>query len=109
MHDVGDALVAAGFADPVMDMERITLTYASVEGLVADLRSTGQRNAHAARRRTLTGARRWSRARAAYAAFARDGRVPASFEIVYGHAWKAAPRIAPDGRAIIRIDRNPAR
>lgn len=109
MHDVGDALVAAGFADPVMDMERITLTYASVEGLFADLRSTGQRNAHAARRRTLTGARRWGRARAAYAAIAHDGRVPASFEIVYGHAWKAAPRVAADGRAIIRIDRNPAR
>lgn len=106
MHDIGDALVAAGFADPVVDMERITLTYAGVEGLVADLRSTGQRNAHAARRRTLTGADRWRRARAAYGALARDGRVPASFEIVYGHAWKAAPRSAADGRAIIKIDRN---
>jgi malonyl-CoA O-methyltransferase len=108
MHDIGDALVAAGFADPVMDMERMTLTYRDVEGLVADLRATGQRNAHAARRRTLSGARRWRRARATYAALAHDGRVPASFEIVYGHAWKAAPRIAADGRAIIRIDRNRA-
>jgi malonyl-CoA O-methyltransferase len=106
MHDIGDALVAAGFADPVMDMERITLTYAGVEGLVSDLRATGQRNAHAGRRRTLTGSGRWRRARGAYAALAHDGRVPASFEIVYGHAWKAAPRVAADGRAIIRIDRN---
>jgi len=106
MHDIGDALVAAGFADPVMDMEPITLTYGSPDGLVADLRATGQRNAHAERRRALTGARRWARARAAYAALARDGRLPATFEIVYGHAWKAASRVAADGRAIIRIDRN---
>jgi malonyl-CoA O-methyltransferase len=45
--------------------------------------------------------------RAAYAAVARDGRVPATFEIVYGHAWKAAPRKLADGRAIIRVDRAP--
>jgi len=106
MHDIGDALVAAGFADPVMDMEPITLTFGNLDGLVADLRATGQRNAHAERRRALTGARRWARARAAYAALARDGRIPATFEVVYGHAWKAAPRVAADGRAIIRIDRN---
>jgi malonyl-CoA O-methyltransferase len=104
MHDIGDALVAAGFADPVMDMEMITLTYASPDGLFADLRTSGQRNAHAGRRRALTGARHWARAREAYARLARDGRVPASFEIVYGHAWKAAPRVAADGRSIIRID-----
>lgn len=110
MHDIGDALVAAGFADPVMDMEMITLTYARPEGLFADLRASGQRNAHAGRRRTLTGARRWARACAAYARLARDGRVPASFEVVYGHAWKAAPRVVADGRAIIRIDlRRPGR
>ncbi len=108
MHDIGDALVAAGFADPVMDMEPIALTYGSLDGLVADLRATGQRNAHRERRRALSGARRWARARAAYAALARDGRLPATFEIVYGHAWKAAPRMAADGRAIIRIDRNRA-
>jgi len=106
MHDIGDALVVAGFADPVMDMEPITLNYGSLDGLVADLRATGQRNAHAERRRALTGARRWARACAAYAALARDRRFPATFEIVYGHAWKAAPRVAADGRAIIRIDRN---
>jgi len=106
MHDIGDVLVAAGFADPVMDMEPITLTYASPEGLVADLRASGQRNAHADRRRALTGSHRWARARTALAGLARDGRVPATFEIVYGHAWKAAPRMAADGRAIIRIDRN---
>lgn len=106
MHDIGDALVAAGFADPVMDMEPITLTYARPEGLVADLRASGQRNAHAQRRRALTGRHRWARAHAALMGLARDGRVPASFEIIYGHAWKGEPRMAADGRAIIRIDRN---
>jgi malonyl-CoA O-methyltransferase len=104
MHDLGDALVAAGFADPVMDMEMLTVTYASAAALVADLRATGQRNAHAARRRGLTGRRAWAGMLAAYAARARAGRVPASFEIVYGHAWKAAPRALADGRAIIRFD-----
>jgi malonyl-CoA O-methyltransferase len=108
MHDVGDALVSSGFADPVMDTEMLTLTYASFEGLVADLRATGQRNAHQQRRRALTGKDRWRRAADGYAAFAQGGRVPATFEIVYGHAWKAPARIAADGRAIIRIDRGRA-
>jgi malonyl-CoA O-methyltransferase len=107
MHDLGDALVAAGFADPVMDMDLLTVTYARPEDLFRDLRATGQRNAHQRRRRTLGGRTRWGRMRAAYAAVARDGRVPATFEIVYGHAWKAAPRKLADGRAIIRVDRAP--
>ena len=47
MHDIGDALVASGFADPVMDMEFLTLTYADVAALLADLRASGQQNAHA--------------------------------------------------------------
>jgi malonyl-CoA O-methyltransferase len=104
MHDLGDALVAAGFADPVMDMEMLTLTYASPAAAIAELRASGGRNAHAARRRGLTGRRAWGRMIAAYAALARDGRVPASFEIVYGHAWKTAPRALADGRAIIKFD-----
>jgi malonyl-CoA O-methyltransferase len=104
MHDLGDALVATGFTDPVMDMEMLTVTYASAEALLDELRSTGQRNAHAARRRGLTGRRAWAQMIDAYRALARDGRVPASFEIVYGHAWKAAPRTTADGRAIIRFD-----
>jgi malonyl-CoA O-methyltransferase len=105
MHDIGDVLVAGGFADPVVDMEVITLTYTGLDRLAADLRATGQRNAHAARRRTLTGKDRWRRTAAAYSSLAREGRIPATFEIVYGHAWKAAPRIVADGRSIIRIDR----
>lgn len=107
MHDLGDALVTTGFADPVMDMETFTLTYPTVDALIAELRSSGQRNALSTRRRTLTGARAWARMLQAYAGRARDGRLPATFEVVYGHAWKAAAKVAADGRAIIRFDAPP--
>ncbi|MCG6874697.1 MAG: methyltransferase domain-containing protein [Betaproteobacteria bacterium] len=105
MHDLGDMLVAAGFADPVMDMEVVTFTYPRFEELIAELRASGQINSLAARRRGLTGRRIWDRARRAYAQRMREGRVPASFEIVYGHAWKPRPRVAADGRQIIKFDR----
>ncbi|HKC42505.1 MAG TPA: methyltransferase domain-containing protein [Burkholderiales bacterium] len=104
MHDLGDALVASGFAEPVMDMDMLTVTHERVDGLVRDLRASGQRNAHAARRRGLTGPRTWQRMAAAYTALASGGRLPATFEIVYGHAWKPVPRTTADGRAIIRLD-----
>jgi malonyl-CoA O-methyltransferase len=107
MHDLGDMLVAAGFADPVMDMEIVTLTYARVDDLIADLRASGDVNSLAARRRGLTGRRVWDRVRRAYAEHAREGRLPASFEVVYGHAWKPRPRVAADGRQIIKFDRAP--
>ncbi len=104
MHDLGDMLSACGFDAPVMDMELITLTYASVDALCADLRATGQVNALTARRRGLTGKGVFEAMRAAYADLRRDGRLPASFEIVYGHAWKPQPRLADDGRAIVRLE-----
>lgn len=104
MHDVGDMLVAAGFAQPVIDMEMLTLTYAGVGGLLEDLRRAGATNAHVARRRGLTGRGIWERARSAYVGRRRDGRVPASIEVVYGHAWKPAPRTTADGRQIVKFD-----
>jgi len=105
MHDLGDMLVFAGFADPVLDMEVVTLTYPRFEDLIADLRASGQINSLVARRRGLTGRRVWARAQRAYADTTREGRMPASFEIVYGHAWKPRPRVAADGRQIIKFDR----
>jgi malonyl-CoA O-methyltransferase len=102
MHDLGDMLIAAGFADPVMDMEVLTLTYSSFDDLIADLRASGQVNALAGRRRGLTGRSVWDRARREYAA---GGRIPASFEVVYGHAWKPRARTRPDGTRIIKFDR----
>jgi malonyl-CoA O-methyltransferase len=103
MHDLGDMLSACGYSAPVMDMEIITLTYADVDALLADLRATGQQNALAERRRGLTGKGVLGAMRAAYENLRRDGRLPASFEIVYGHAWKAARRLTEDGRAIMTM------
>ncbi len=103
MHDLGDMLSVCGFAAPVMDMEVITLTYADVDALFADLRLTGQQNAAAGRRRGLTGKGVFGGMRAEYEKLRREGRLPASFEIVYGHAWKPEPRTNEDGRAIVKM------
>ena len=104
MHDVGDLLVHAGFADPVMDMETITLTYRDLDGLFADLRATGSTNAHPARSRGLTGKAAWRTMRSAYEATRREGTLPATFEIIYGHAWKPQPRPGRDGVAVVRVE-----
>ncbi len=98
MHDIGDMLVQAGFADPVMDMEMVTLTYASPRGLSARPAASG-----CARRPVSAGWAGATGARYSPAGNGVDGRLPASFEIVYGHAWKAASRTAPDGRPIVRF------
>jgi malonyl-CoA O-methyltransferase len=104
MHDLGDMLVGAGFADPVMDMEVLTLTYDSFDALIAELRAAGSTCAMTARRHGLTGRATWERARAAYEACRSNGKLPATFEVVYGHAWKVAPKKTADGRAIVQFD-----
>lgn len=103
MHDLGDMLSVCGFDAPVMDMEVITLTYADVDALLADLRRSGQTNALAGRRRGLTGKGVFDHMRAAYEALRTEGRLRASFEVVYGHAWKPEQRVMDDGRAIVRL------
>jgi len=92
MHDIGDALLHAGFADPVMDVDRLTMTYPNVEQVLQDLKALGASNAAYGRARALTGKARYARFKAAYEALARDGRIPATYEVVYGHAW--APETA---------------
>jgi malonyl-CoA O-methyltransferase len=87
MHDLGDALVRAGFAEPVLDVERFTLTYAEVCDLMRDLKSIGAHNATAGRPRGLTGKGALARMTAAYEALRHDGRLPATYEVVYGQAW----------------------
>ena len=109
MHDLGDMLVDAGFAEPVMDMERLTLTYADAGGLMRDLKATGAQNATVGRRRGLMGRAGWQRVLSGLERFRRDGRLPATFEVVYGHAWKPEPRTAEDGRAIVRFRTRPER
>ena len=104
MHDLGDMLMASGFADPVMEMETLTLTYRSIEQLLAEIRATGQSNARSLRRRGLNGRRSWEDALAAYERARQDGLLPATVEVVYGHAWKTERKNAPDGRAIVRFE-----
>jgi malonyl-CoA O-methyltransferase len=109
MHDVGDMLVEAGFADPVMDAEMITLTYADGSAMMRELKAMGAHNATLGRPRGMTGRARWTRMLSALERFRREGRLPATFEIVYGHAWKSEPRFASDGRAIVHFERPPRR
>ena len=90
MHDIGDTLMRCGFVDPVLDAERITLTYAGVIDVMRDLKRLGAHNVALTRARGLTGKKRFARFRAAYEVFANAGRIPATYEVVYGHAW--APR-----------------
>lgn len=104
MHDIGDMLMAAGFADPVMEMEVLTLTYSDVRAVMQDLRGIGAHNATAGRATALTGKARWARVVENYESLRRDGKLPATFEVIYGHAWKVPARTAADGRAVIRTD-----
>lgn len=104
MHDLGDALVRAGFSDPVMDMEMVTLTYPDLDKLFQDLRDTGTTNAAMQRPRGLTGKAGWATARAGYLAFAQAGRLPATFEVIQGHAWKMPAKVTDDGRAVMRFE-----
>ncbi|MFW6021308.1 MAG: malonyl-ACP O-methyltransferase BioC [Guyparkeria sp.] len=87
MHDLGDALVGAMLADPVMDREVVTVTYPTVDALLADLRGVGVGNAQRGRAAGMTGPRAWRRFREALAGQAVDGEIPLTYEIVYGLAW----------------------
>jgi malonyl-CoA O-methyltransferase len=97
---VGDALLAAGFRDPVLDSEHFTLTYASATDLMRELKALGATNADARRARGLTGKGRYARAIEAYERFRHDGMLPATYEVVSAHAFgpePGAPRRAHGG------------
>ena len=96
MHDLGDMLVQAGFADPVMDQEVLTLTWATPAEALAELRQLGG-NADAARHaglRTPRWRERLAHELARAAAAQPGGRIGLEFEVVYGHAVRVAPRVA---------------
>jgi malonyl-CoA O-methyltransferase len=104
MHDVGDAVVRAGLSEPVLDVDRMQLTYPDTIALMRDLKAIGAHNVTAGRPRGLMGRARMQRMQAAYESFRRDGRLPATYEVVYGAAWGAAGRPASamvDGEAYI--------
>lgn len=108
MHDIGDMLVQSGFATPVMDMETITLTYDDVIGMMRDLKAIGAHNVTQGRQRGLTGKHAWQKAMSRYEALRTEGKLPATFEVVYGHAWKPQSSLArkmPDGKQIINVVR----
>ncbi len=104
MHDIGDRLVATGFADPVMDQEQLTLTYASATHLLAELRGIGA-NLHPARHRGWR-TPRWRQAwiDAVQGLAAADGRIRVTVEIAYGHAVKPAPRATVGGTTVVKLD-----
>lgn len=89
MHDTGDALMRAGFAEPVMDTERLTVTYPSADRLIDDLRRSGSLNATVGRRRGLLGRNAWGEVARHLEANRDQGLLRVSVEVVYGHAWRA--------------------
>ncbi|MEK8090222.1 malonyl-ACP O-methyltransferase BioC [Thermithiobacillus plumbiphilus] len=97
MHDIGDALVRQGFEIPVMDVEHFTLTYAELRALMQDIKAIGAQNATAERARGLLSPARWRALNSAYESFRREGRLPATYEVVYGHAWAST---RPENRTL---------
>jgi malonyl-CoA O-methyltransferase len=100
MHDVGDALVRARFADPVIDAERLTVTYDKAGELMRDLKVLGAHNSTSERSRGLTSRRRLAAVEQAYETHRRNGRLPASYEVVHGHAWAPEQRQVEGGVAV---------
>jgi len=90
MHDIGDALVRAGMEGVVMDVESVTMTYPDCIGLMRDLKDLGSRNASLDRQGGLTGKGKLKQMLAAYEKYRQEGKLPATYEIVYGHAWAPA-------------------
>lgn len=105
MHDIGDGLVRAGLAEPVLDVVRYTLSYPDLRALMLDLKATGAQNAIAGRARGLTGRARLAAVEQAYERHRRDGSLPASCEVVFGQAWGAIerPRQARNGEIAVPL------
>ena len=113
MHDIGDALIRTRLADPVMDVETITMTYQEVMPLMRDLKILGAHNMTGGRERGLTGKQKIHAMAEAYESYRINGLLPASYEVVYGHAWaphdKQVPQNGADGVFHFPVDqlRNP--
>jgi malonyl-CoA O-methyltransferase len=105
LHDIGDMLVHAGFADPVMDMEVITLEYKTTDALWTDMRAQAAMSAVASREKGLLTPRAWQRLNEALEAQrGENSMIRVSVEVVYGHAWKVPPKKTLEGHGIVRID-----
>jgi malonyl-CoA O-methyltransferase len=105
LHDIGDMLVHAGFADPVMDMEVITLEYKTTDALWADLRAQAAMSAVHARPHGLISPRAWQRINDTLESQRdKNGLIRMSVEVVYGHAWKVPPKKTAEGHGIVRLE-----
>ena len=104
LHDIGDMLVHAGFSSPVMEMDMLTLTYADLKTLMRDLKGIGAHNAATSRKRGLLGKSAWAKLEQAYDALRLEGRLPATYEVIYGHAWAGDKTQREDGRQVIQFN-----
>lgn len=103
MHNIGDAMLEAGLAEPVVDVDRLQLTYEDVPSLMRDLKTLGAHNVTRDRQRGLTGKGRLRKMCEAYEQFRQNGRLPASYEVVYGHAWAPQQR-SQEGVTTVPVD-----
>lgn len=104
MHDIGDALMRSGFDAPVMDVEYYTLTYDNLSALMRDLKSIGAHNVARGRPRGLTGKNTWRAVETEYLRYANSKKLPATFEVIYGHAWGRGPTtLLPDNKSVIKV------
>lgn len=101
MHNIGDALVRAGLRDPVLDVDRLTVSYEDPGKLFADLTSVGARNALRQRNTSLMGRQRFEKMLAVLQGNSDDGKITLELELVYGHCWGGGPRTDPSN---FRID-----
>ena len=107
MHDIGDALTRAGFSAPVLDVERYTLTYDNITDVMRDLKNIGAHNATQGRARGLQGRGFLQNLAQQYEQFRTNSKLPATFEVVYGHAWKPTTmRNNQDGVSPIIFSKN---
>lgn len=88
MHDLGDALMRAGLENPVLEVEYLTFQYDDAHRLMRDLKQLGARNSNRGRKKSLTGKQRMRDMLAEYERYRLDGKLPATYEVIYGHAWK---------------------
>jgi malonyl-CoA O-methyltransferase len=105
MHDLGDCAAAAGLAEPVLDVERITLRYRDVRDLVRDLRACGAVNTAAGRRNALTGPKRWRAFAEALEAGRRGERFDVTVEVIFGQAFGGRTRARAGGEVVVPVTR----
>jgi len=101
MHDIGDALIRCGFSDPVLDVDVYTLTYSTFKEIMYDLKHIGARNALQGRAKGMTGKGFLYQLEKLYEVYRANEKLPASYEVVYGHAWKVNKQL--DESSIIKF------